>query len=162
MKAVSNSSPLIALSSIGRLELVHRRFPEGILIPRAVWREVVETGHGKAGAQRVSESKWIEVCDCKAGGLLDLLRLELDEGESEAIVLSLETKAPMILLDEKAARQIARRMRLSMLGTVGLLIWAKQQREIPLLKPELDLLMSMGKFRIGADVYQWALQAAGE
>lgn len=48
------------------------------------------------------------------------------------------------------------------LGTVGLLIWAKQQREIPLLKPELDLLMSLGKFRSGADVYQLALQAAGE
>jgi hypothetical protein len=47
MKVISNSSVLIALSGIGCLEHLQHRFPEGVIIPDAVWREVVETGHGR-------------------------------------------------------------------------------------------------------------------
>lgn len=43
MKPVSNSSVLIALSSIRQLELINQRFPDGVMIPQAVWKEVVET-----------------------------------------------------------------------------------------------------------------------
>jgi predicted nucleic acid-binding protein len=46
MKVISNSSILIGLSAIGRLELLHQRFSEGVIVPDAVWKEVVETGHG--------------------------------------------------------------------------------------------------------------------
>lgn len=38
-KVVSNTTPLIALSDIGRLELLHRLYSE-ILIPEAVFNEV--------------------------------------------------------------------------------------------------------------------------
>lgn len=51
MTAVSNSSVLIALSSLGQLALVQQRFPSGILIPNAVWREVVEEGGDHPGAR---------------------------------------------------------------------------------------------------------------
>ncbi|MEW6755406.1 MAG: DUF3368 domain-containing protein [Candidatus Latescibacterota bacterium] len=44
MRAVADSSPLIALSTIGRLDLLFQRFPGGISVPPAVWREVVDTG----------------------------------------------------------------------------------------------------------------------
>ena len=40
MKAISNSSVLIALSSIDQLSVLTQRFPDGILIPQAVWYEV--------------------------------------------------------------------------------------------------------------------------
>lgn len=46
MKVVSNSSILIALSKINQLHLIHSRFPEGIIVPAAVWHEVVQTGRG--------------------------------------------------------------------------------------------------------------------
>ena len=41
LKAISNSSVLIALSAIEQLDLLEKRFPEGISIPEAVWQEVV-------------------------------------------------------------------------------------------------------------------------
>lgn len=44
MIAVSDSSILIALSKIGQESLLIHRFPLGIRVPRAVWREVVEEG----------------------------------------------------------------------------------------------------------------------
>ena len=61
MKVVSNTSVLIGLSSIGLLHLLRDRFPEGILIPEAVWTEVVVEGGDRPGAQEVSEANWIEV-----------------------------------------------------------------------------------------------------
>ncbi|NEP82189.1 MAG: hypothetical protein F6K17_37375 [Okeania sp. SIO3C4] len=46
MRAVTNSSILIALSTIGQLQLLNQRFPDRVLMPRAVQPEVVETGVG--------------------------------------------------------------------------------------------------------------------
>jgi len=61
LKPVSNASVLIGLSSIGMLGLLYKRFPEGILIPSAVYREVVDQGKGRTGANEVAKSNWIEV-----------------------------------------------------------------------------------------------------
>ena len=50
MTPIANSSILIALSSIGELGLLYRRFPAGIRIPQRVWEEVVEEGEGQVGS----------------------------------------------------------------------------------------------------------------
>ena len=55
MTVVANASVLISLSSIGRLTLLHERFPGGVLIPPAVWREVVEQGGERPGAREVAK-----------------------------------------------------------------------------------------------------------
>lgn len=140
MKAVSNFSVLIALSTIGQLSLLNQRFPDGIIVPQAVWREVVETGRDRLGAQEVVSVSWVTVCEVTNKPLVSLLRLELDEGEAEAIALSCEQSAEPILLDEKNARRIAQRLGLEVLGTVGILIWAKRTDLIPNLREQLDVL----------------------
>jgi len=96
LKIISNSSVLIALSAIGQLGLISRRFPGGILIPQAVWKEVVKTGRGQPGSQEVGAASWITVCDIADRNLFLLLSAELDYGESEAITLCVEEKADMI------------------------------------------------------------------
>lgn len=158
---MSNSSILIALSTIGQLSLLNHRFPDGILVPQAVWREVVETGN-RPGAQEVASALWVTVYEVTNKPLISLLRLELDEGEAEAIALSCEQPAETILLDEKNARRIAQRLSLVVLGTVGILIWAKRAGLIPNLKEQLDALQSQGKFRLSKLVYQQALDVVGE
>jgi predicted nucleic acid-binding protein len=52
---------LIALSTIGQLELVHQRFPDGVLLPKAVWKEVVEIGAGRPGAKQVAQASWLTI-----------------------------------------------------------------------------------------------------
>ncbi|MBO1349956.1 MAG: DUF3368 domain-containing protein [Hormoscilla sp. GUM202] len=121
MKAVTNSSVLIALSTIGQLSLLHQRFPEGLLLPQAVWREVVETGADRPGSREVASASWLTRRAITNNALATLLRLELDEGEAEAIALYLEEPVEAILLDEKNARKVARRMGLPVLGTLGIL-----------------------------------------
>jgi hypothetical protein len=75
VKAVTNSSVLIALSSIGQLELLERRFPDGVFLPQAVWKEVVETGEGRFGAKQVAQASWLTIRSVVNTALVSLLRL---------------------------------------------------------------------------------------
>jgi len=54
-------------------------------------------------------------------------RSSIDYGEAEVIALALEKKTDLVLLDEKEAREVAERLGFRVLGTVGLLIWAKRE-----------------------------------
>lgn len=162
MKAISNSSVLIALSASGQLELLQLRFPEGIWIPPAVWQEVVETGTGQPGARTVAAASFIQIQPVANLTLSTFLQTELDYGESEAIALFLENPVEALLLDEKSARRVARRLDLPILGTVGILIWAKQNGLVSNLKEQLDILVTQGKFRISQRIYHTALQQVGE
>ena len=88
--------------------------------------------------------------------------MELDQGEAEAIVLANEQKADLILLDEKAARKVAKKLGLPVLGTVGILKWAKKSGLIDSLREWLDALQREGNFRIASDGYNEALCAVSE
>jgi uncharacterized protein len=162
LTAISNSSVLIALSTIGQLQLLNQRFPSGILLPQAVWREVVETGAGQPGAEEIASASWLTVREVANKPLVSALQIDLDEGEAEAIALFTEQPGEAILLDEKNARRVARQMGLPILGTVGILIWAKRTGLIPTLKEQLDLLQSQSKFRLSQILYQEALKKVGE
>lgn len=123
MRAISNSSVLIALSSIGQLSILTQRFPDRITIPPAVWYEVVETGVGRIGAAEVAVglNDWLSVQTVVNKALTLVLQQDLDQGEAEAIALWLEQPSDALLLDEKKARQVARRINLPTLGTLGLM-----------------------------------------
>ena len=162
MKVVCNSSVLIALSGIGRLELLHHRFPEGVIIPGAVWREVVETGHGRVGAKQVSDAGWIKRRQVGNYAIATALQTTLDQGEAEVIALGLEIGADLLLLDEKSARGVAMRLEFPVLGTIGLLIWGKRQGLFASLANELALLEREGGFRLSKIVWEYALQLVGE
>ena len=56
MKVVSNSGPLIALAKVGKLYVLRELFGK-IIIPRAVWVEVVEKGRGKPGSDEVASAE---------------------------------------------------------------------------------------------------------
>ena len=162
MKVVSNSSVLISLSIIGQLDLLHKRFPDGILIPAAVWHEVVESAQGRAGAKQVAAVRWIEVMSITDTDLVTMLKTSLDTGEAEAIVLAREQNISIVLLDEKDARKVAKKLGLSVLGVVGVLIWAKRAGIIDDLRTQLDALQQQGGFRLSSALYLEALAAVGE
>ena len=162
MKIVCNASVLIGLSSIGKLSLLRERFPQGILIPEAVRREVIDEGEGRPGASEISESEWIKIHKVEDKRIVELLLGELDKGEAEAIALAREMGAGIILLDERDARRAAKRMKLKVLGTVGMLIWAKKVGKLQSLKKELNDLRHHGRFRIGQAIYERALREVGE
>ncbi|WP_297495138.1 DUF3368 domain-containing protein [Thermococcus sp.] len=123
MKVVSNSGPLIALAKVGKLYVLRELFGK-IIIPRAVWIEVVEKGRGKPGSDEVASAEWIEVVEVKDRLSVDILRSEIEIGEAEAIVLAKELDADLLLLDEKIPRIIAKSLGLNVTGSLAVLFLA--------------------------------------
>lgn len=157
---ISNSGPLIALAAIGRLGLLRALFGQ-IVIPQAVYEEVVIRGQGESGSAEVKAATWIEVRQTKDHLAVDLLREVLDAGESEAIALAQEQSARYVLLDDALARRKARFLGLSMTGTLGLVLMAKEAGLVPTVKPVLDELRQT-EFRMSEHVYLEVLTKAGE
>ncbi len=163
-KAISDSSTLIHLSAIGRLDLLHE-FYDSLVITPAVWHEVVEEGKGRSGAleiKREVEEGRIKVQSPKDYALLGLLKRELNDGEAEVIALAVEDGSAEVLLDESDARRVAEVFGLVKTGIVGILIRAKLAGKIPALRPELNRLQTEGGFWIEDRLVQQACRSAGE
>jgi predicted nucleic acid-binding protein len=159
---IADASPLIALSSLGCLSLLQERFPDGLTVPPAVWREVVEEGRGRSGADAVRAADWIRVQEVEDRDYIRLLQSSLDEGEAETIALAHERHADVVLLDEKTARMAAEQLGLRVLGVVGILIWARRSGRVKNLRQELIRIRDELGFRLSQRVVEMALQQVGE
>lgn len=153
---VSDTGPLIALASIGQFDLLHRLFGR-ILIPAAVRAEVQD----ETSVRELTAADWIVVRPAQDTLAVRLLKEELDAGESEAIILAQELDAALILIDDRAARRKAQGIGLRTVGTLGLLLMAKDKGLATDLKPLLDSLIRAG-FRMSDDLYHQVLESAGE
>ncbi len=126
MIVVADASPLIALGRIGRLELLHTIFEE-LLVPEAVWAELVNAGADKPGAKEVAGAAWIKRQTVQDLGMVALLRHDFGAGESEAIILAREVGADFLLMDERLGRAAARNLGIPVVGLVGVLIEARER-----------------------------------
>ena len=101
MIIISDTTPLISLLKIGRLELLKHLFGE-IQIPYSVYRELTLNDKFKQEAIEILQSEFIQKVDVRDKKSVVLLRRAtgLDEGESEAIILSDEMKADILLMDD--------------------------------------------------------------
>jgi predicted nucleic acid-binding protein len=162
MKVISDSSVLIALSSISQLSVLQERFPQGVMIPEAVWREVVEAGGERPGAGEIRAAVWIQRRAVEDRDYVRLLAAEIDEGEAEVIGLARQEGADVVLLDEKESRRMGGRLGLRVLGTVGLLVWAKRKGLIASLDAQLKVLQEQGGFRLSRELCLEALAQVGE
>jgi predicted nucleic acid-binding protein len=158
---VSNTSPLIALSAIGRLELLHALY-DHILIPGAVQQEVVGSGLGRPGGTEIQTAAWVSSHPVKGEFLPRALAGELGRGEAEAIALALERRADLLLIDERRGRKVAGRFGVRVLGVLGILIDAKGKGLIPEVGPALEDLLTKAGFRISKALHQRALEEAEE
>lgn len=161
MSIVSNASALINLARIGKLELLRQLYGE-LIVPEAVWQEVVVTGTGQPGADEIKTASWIKTGAVTNRHLVQALQQDLDAGEAEAIALALEIEAELLLMDEHLGRETARHLGLRYTGLIGVLIEAKHKRLIHAVKPHLDALRDIAGFRVSEALYQRILQDEGE
>jgi predicted nucleic acid-binding protein len=161
MSVVSNASPLINLARIGQLRLLHEVYGE-IVIPEAVRNEVVREGTGQPGAAELEQANWVEMQPVSNRLLVQALRQDLDAGEAEAIVLALELKADLLLMDERLGRQVARHLGVAVTGLIGLCLEAKHKGIILAVKPLLNTLRDQAGFHIRQSLYEQVLADAGE
>lgn len=161
MNIVSNASPLINLSRIGKIDLLHSLFGS-LVIPEAVWNEIVVEGQGLPGSEAVKSSSWISKKEVSNVTLVHTLRQELDAGEAEAIVLALEMKADLLLMDERLGRETAEHLGIRCLGLIGVLIEAKNRKLIGQVKPIILALRDLAGFRISQALFDQVIADLNE
>jgi predicted nucleic acid-binding protein len=94
--------------------------------------------------------------------LASLLRTTLDQGESEAISLALNTRAELTLIDEREGREIARKLGLRLTGTLGILIRAKLDGSLACLEDVIHELQNNYSFSLAPKLVERALREVGE
>jgi uncharacterized protein len=75
--------------------------------------------------------------------------VELGAGEKEVLALAVQRPGSLVVLDNRLARRHIEDLRLTMTGTLGILLRAKSERLLPRAGPVLDKLDRLG-FRLSS------------
>lgn len=163
MPVISNTSPLLNLAIIDHLFLLPQQFGQ-IYIPSAVLAELKmnEDLPGSSALKSAIEDGWLLIQTVRNTALVNLLRRDLHQGESEAIALAIELDANKVLLDEKEARQAARALGLSITGILGILLRGCREGTVTSIKAVTKRLQQEANFRIAPALLTQILQESGE
>lgn len=161
MIVVSNSSPIINLAHVGQLDLLREMYGR-LVIPGAVFDEIIVRGRGKTGVDEVLAAEWIRTEFLTDRSLYRTLIAQLDPGEAETIALGREINAELLLLDERLARIEAGKLGLKFTGILGMLVETKNQHILLSVKPVVDALIAGAGFWLSDDLYRKVLESVGE
>lgn len=158
-RVVSNSTPIIALANVGRQNLLKDVYGE-IVIPEAVRCEVLAK-RDAAARFLLSCPTWVRTEAAPEPDEMSLMRARLHAGEVETIMLAKSTDADLVILDDNAAKKVAKHLGLSVTGTLGLLVRAKREGHLNDVSRVLDELECLG-FYMSERVKRVVLMRAGE
>ncbi|MGV7224814.1 MAG: DUF3368 domain-containing protein [Nitrospinales bacterium] len=153
MKAVFNSSPIIFLAKLGIIEAALDLF-ERIDIPSLVYSEIRRKTDASAEAVAdLIKGRRVSVSKAKNDRFVNALGRRLGKGEAEAIALSIETVADLVILDDHAARVEAMRLGLSVKGTLGIVRRLMENGAFESDLEELFINLRAMGFRIRAELF---------
>ena len=144
---VTDSACLIGLERIGCLDILPALF-DPIIIPPEVQREFG------------GPLDWLQVKVPNNQALINALKLLVDDGEAEAIALAYEHHS-LLILDDRQARSVAQRLTIPIIGTIGVLLLAKQAGILASVGSILIELES-ASFYVSDALKREALRLAGE
>jgi|HubBroStandDraft_1064217.scaffolds.fasta_scaffold154546_3 predicted nucleic acid-binding protein len=161
MLAVSDTSPISNLTSIGHLDLLRSQFGS-IQIPGAVATELSAhpSPSASAGIQAALRKGWIQTTTVRQSELPNLLSLQLDRGEAEAIALAIDLRADVILMDEQEGRALPAQAGLRVTGVLGILLRAKRSGQIASVKAEIASLREKAHFFLSRSMEAKIIAAA--
>ncbi|PSB04956.1 DUF3368 domain-containing protein [Merismopedia glauca] len=160
MTVICNATPLINFAAINRLDILQAVFGK-VTIPQAVYDETTDSNFPNSQIiVQASNSDWLQVCTVTL--TIGNIPPELDAGEREVITLAIERSQHKVLIDEKKARQVAQELGLQVIGTIGILLLAKNKQVIPEISPLLDAMIDIARYWVSKSLYQQVLQQAGE
>lgn len=155
---VLNASPLIVLAKIGQQHLFTQLATE-VVVPWAVVAEI------NAGPVNDAARPWLAASPLPtipAPTDPDILAWDLGSGESAVLSYAYRNQGWTAVLDDRAARRCAHALDIPLIGTLGVILRARQMNLIPAVVPVLKSLQAVG-LHLDDRVLQAALQAvAGE
>ena len=126
MIVVADSGPLHYLILLEQVDLL-RRFYGQVLVPQAVASELATAGAPGVVREWITKPpSWVEV-RLVAFEVVEAITDDLDLGERSAIALAETLHADLLLIDEAAGRAEAKRRRLRVTGTLGVLRTGAEQ-----------------------------------
>ena len=154
---VCNTSPLIKLTGVGFLDLLPQ-------IYGTIWVPEIVRDEYRAGATAptpdLTAFPWLSFHQVTIAPPLQALA-GFGAGEAAAITLAEASDARLILLDDKRARRVAQDRGLIVVGTLGVLVRAKQQGHLTALRPVLAMMIAQGRY-ISPLLYAQILRTVGE
>lgn len=158
-KVVINTSPLIVLFKSQLADLLPQLFTE-IIVPGAVWDEIVEAGKTDAASRQLPTVSWAQRVNLSTVSPV-ITAWGLDSGESEVLSFAWTNSGYRAIIDDAAARRVARTLSIPVLGTAGILLLAKQKGIIPSISGQIQALQDVGLW-LSDDLVQFLKQQAGE
>lgn len=159
---VADATPVIALACLGRLALLRDLYRQ-VLIPEAVHGELASGGRRPGGSADLSASPWIEMRQLR--NPLSVLSIDffgdLHRGEAQVLALAREIDARLVVMDDRLGRRHAARLGLTVTGTLGVLLAAKQLGYEQRISPLLNQLDAHGIY-LSRPLRALAVKAAGE
>jgi len=146
---IADSSCLISLDNINKLEILQSIFGE-ITITKVIAKEF-----GKP------IPIWIKIQSPQSKENVHKLLSILDAGEAEAIVLAIENRNSILIIDEKKGRKIAVSHQINIIGTLRVILLAKQSMIIDKIEPVIKSLKQAG-FRISKKIETELLKISNE
>ena len=153
MKAVFDSSPMIFLTKLGVIEAALDLF-DNIDIPSLVYSEIRQKPDASAGTvEDLVRGKRISVLKAENERFVNALKRRLGKGEAETIVVSIETGADLVILDDHAARVEATRLGLAVKGTLGIVRRLMENGVFEHDLEELFIKLNAMGFRIRSELF---------
>ena len=146
---IADASCLILLDKIGELRLLQ------MMYDRIVITKIVEDEFG------MPLPEWISVQNPNDISKQHILEFSVDRGEASAIALALEKDDCLLIIDDLPGRTLAKRLKLTVTGTLGILADAKLNGIIPSVKPVLEKIRQTN-FRISEQLVEVILRKANE
>ena len=139
-KIIFDTSPLQYLYQLGLIDLIPKLMKQ-IVVPQAVVDELAQGSRIGVAVPDPLKLEWVTVERVDSAHLL-LLAWDLGPGEREALALALQEAEGLVILDDGLARLAAKTLQIPHMGTLGILLRAKQAMLLPAVKPFLDRLQA--------------------
>jgi predicted nucleic acid-binding protein len=153
---IADSGPIISLALVDELELLTFLFND-IKIPIAAWNELT-IDESRLFYQRIHDFFENKVALTK--GSIDLAFV-MDHGEAESVTLYQELQADFLLIDDRKARAIAESLNINCIGTLGILLTAKDKGRIDTLRSIFKQFLKNKRF-YSLQLLNRLLEQAGE
>jgi hypothetical protein len=103
---------------------------------------------------------WVRIHRPVSAAALPLVR-DLGPGETEVLMLGLESRESILVLDDALARRVAVGLGLRLTGTLGILLSAKRAGLMSAVTPAIDHLQAL-RFHVAPQTRAAVLTLAGE
>ena len=136
---IGDSSALVAMAIMDRLDLLETVFKK-VYVPQAVYDEIAVSD--KPQSVKLKEF----LADKTVDAQLKIAKIGLGSGELEAISLYKNMSADFLLIDDKRAKAFAKLNGVNVIGSLGVMVLAKELGKVQGIRTDLEKLLKSNVF----------------